>query len=354
MMDDNIGCTDESSIAKVNKLFEDELQKEFLNLFNKEFNETLDKLYFNQIQMNIGHRLRPRMVYWGYMFTREPKSVKSFELNVVAKIATSIEYIHKASIILDDLIDNDSARHGKPTFHTIYGYENTILFSLNMLSVSLMNLNDIFSHQKVNPLTYNKSMSTLIDTMFKMSLGCLKEQNLDKETFYDLELIRDIIKKETSSLLTNSLLLGYYAGSGDNIDVEEQLICIGDDCGYCFQAMNDLEPFSNAKKLISHKGTLNTDIKNNKKNIAIAILMNMISSKEKHIISKNKTNLEEYIFALYEKYQIKEIVTEEVCLMQKRVIKNIQEVSKYSPNKNWGNDFLSFVNSLYMICKERL
>lgn len=353
-MSDDINYNDEASIANINKLFEDEVQKEFLSLFNDEFNNTLEKLYFTQIQMNIGHRLRPRMVYWGYMFTHDPNSVTTSELNTIAKIATSIEYIHKASIILDDLIDNDCARHGKPTFHTIYGSENTILFSLNMLSVSLMNLNNIFSHQKINPLSYNKSMSALIDTMFKMSLGCLQEQNLNEETFCDLELIRDIIKKETASLLTNSLLLGYYAGDGNNIDIEEQLINIGDDCGYCFQAMNDLEPFSNKEKLISHKGTLNTDIKNNKKNIAIAILMNMVTSIEKHKILKKDKDLEEYVYFLYEKYKIKEIIKEEVGAIQERVQKNIGELCKYSQNGNWGNDFLAFINSLYMICKKRL
>lgn len=347
--------SDEQSIEKVSEIFfEDETQKEFLCFFDYHFNKILKTLYFNQIQMNIGHRLRPRMVFWGYVIGNVNEKINSDALEIVAKAAVCIELIHKASIMLDDLIDHDISRHGKPAFHTIYGTENTILFSLNLISVSLMNLNAIFCEKQINATVYGKSMMRLIDTMYQMSLGCLKEQNLNKKTIEDISVIRDIMKKETASLLTNSLLLGYYLSNCNDEKVEEKLFEIGSDCGYCFQSLNDLEPFSDCQKLLLHKGSVNTDIAHNKKNIAVAVLLNMLSPIEKTKMSRKNDDENSYIFELYEKYRIKDIIMDEVNVIQSRVRNNISELKKYKVNQKRCDDFMSFINSLYSTCIERL
>lgn len=347
-----IELSDEESIEKIDNIFfEDEMQKEFLRLFDYHFNKTLQTLYFNQIQMNIGHRLRPRMVYWGYVVSNASDNIKHEDLDMAAKIAVCIELIHKSSIMLDDMIDKDITRHGKPTFHTVYGAENTILFSLNILSVSLMNLNSVFLEKHINSTIYGKSMMRLIDTMYQMSLGCLQEQNLDEKTIEDTTVIRDIMKKETAALLTNSLLLGHYISGCDNSEVEERFFDIGNDCGYCFQAMNDLEPFSNSEKNISHKGSINTDIVHNKKNIAVAILLNMISPMEKIKLRKENESSNIYILELYEKYKIQEIIVKEVTYIQSRVQENISQLKKYNINQKHCDDFflLSIRFSLFAI-----
>lgn len=347
--------SDRESIEKIDSIFfEDETQKEFLRLFDHHFNKVLQTLYFNQIQMNIGHRLRPRMVYWGYIVSNASDHIKHEDLDMTAKIAVCIELIHKSSIILDDLIDKDITRHGKPAFHTVYGLENTVLFSLNMLSVSLMNLNSIFLEKHINSTAYGKSMIRLIDTMYQMSLGCLQEQNLNEKNIEDLTFIRDIMKKETASLLTNSLLLGYYVSECDNSEIEDRLFDIGNDCGYCFQAMNDLEPFSNSAKIMTHKGSINTDIVHNKKNIAVAVLLNMVSPLEKIKLRQKNGNSDIYIFELYEKYKIQEVIIKEVTNIQSRVQENISRLKEYNINQKRCDDFLDFVNSLFAICDKRL
>lgn len=347
--------SDGESIEKIESIFfEDDTQKEFLRLFEHHFSEVLKTLYFNQIQMNIGHRLRPRMVYWGYIISIASDNINSDDLEAAAKIAVCIELIHKSSIMLDDLIDRDITRHGKPAFHTIYGLENTVLFSLNMLSVSLMNLNSVFLKKHINSSAYGKSMFRLIDTMYQMSLGCLQEQNLNEETIENIAVIRDIMNKETASLMTNSLLLGHYISGCDNSEVENRLIDIGNDCGYCFQAMNDLEPFSNSAKIMAHKGSLNTDIAHNKKNIGVAVLLNMISPLEKIKLRQKNENSQMYIIELYEKYKIQEIIINELTSIQNRIQENISKLKKCDINHKRCDDFLTFVNSVFDICDKRL
>ena len=110
-----------------------------------------------------------------------------------------------------------------------------------------------------------------------MSLGELKELNIDIGTLYDSQLAKEIIDLETSPLIANSLLLGYFAGNGNNCDVEKTFSEIGYDSGYIFQVMNDLEPFCQQNKLREHKGRLNTDIGQSKKNIAVSLLYSLLS-----------------------------------------------------------------------------
>ena len=41
--------------------------------------------------------------------------------------ASAIELLHTESVILDDIIDEENLRRGKPSFHAKYGYNNTYL-----------------------------------------------------------------------------------------------------------------------------------------------------------------------------------------------------------------------------------
>lgn len=346
--------SDQSSINSITKLFEDEKQKEFISEFAKHFNNISEKLYFNQIQMNIGHRLRPRLVYWGYMINNAASDVSKENISMLADIAASIEFLHKSSIILDDLIDNDSERHGEPAFHTIYGSENTVLFTLNILSVSMMNLNNIFSQNSISHTIYGKSMGVLINTMYKMTLGCLQEQNLSENTIENIEYIKDIIQKETSSLITNSLLIGYYAGGKYDDCQEEILNEIGYNCGYCFQAMNDLEPFSDTLKITEHKGNAETDIIYNKKNIAYAVLMNTISIFEKKKLEKSGEEKIRYINKLMTKYEIQRVLLEEIDNVHNKINNDIKKLGNLCSNPSWGINFQTFVDSLFSVCKNRL
>lgn len=80
-----------------------EIEDRFLSSFDCAWNETLEHYKCRQAQLNSGSRLRPLMVLWGY----------------IANVAVSIELIHKGTILLDDWIDQDEARHGEKAFSDI-------------------------------------------------------------------------------------------------------------------------------------------------------------------------------------------------------------------------------------------
>lgn len=64
-------------------------------------------------------RLRPLLVHQTYEAFHKPAQ-KPIPPDVLYRLACSLELIHNASLIHDDIIDNDAFRRGQPAFHTRY------------------------------------------------------------------------------------------------------------------------------------------------------------------------------------------------------------------------------------------
>lgn len=75
----------------------DPQEKVFLQMFQAEWQTQVEQLYYSQVQMHIGNRIRPRLVYRGYRAGTSENVTE--HLDVPIKIAIVIELIHKASIL---------------------------------------------------------------------------------------------------------------------------------------------------------------------------------------------------------------------------------------------------------------
>ncbi|MEO3756573.1 polyprenyl synthetase family protein [Streptomyces sp. B6B3] len=58
-----------------------------------------------------GKRLRAAFCYWGWRAAGQPDS------DPLLRAATSMELVHAAAVVHDDLIDDSAMRHGRPTAH---------------------------------------------------------------------------------------------------------------------------------------------------------------------------------------------------------------------------------------------
>ncbi|MEV6551158.1 polyprenyl synthetase family protein [Streptomyces sp. NPDC051597] len=59
-----------------------------------------------------GKRLRAAFCYWGWRAVGQPDS------DALVRAAASMELVHAAAVVHDDLIDDSPLRHGRPTAHT--------------------------------------------------------------------------------------------------------------------------------------------------------------------------------------------------------------------------------------------
>lgn len=327
----------------------------FIEYYEKKWNEILSDSYYHTELLSYGHKFRPRLVYWGYCAGKSIATMNANDYDAIAQIAVCIELVHKASILLDDYIDGDTARHGMDAFHITHGPERTMIFSLNILCRSLRIINDTFM-EYIDDSTYSKiSIKLVIQTLEDMTLGVLKELDLsDDISMQKLDDVKEIMYMETASLITNSLLIGYLLSQNkatDNINLFQE---IGKDLGYIFQVLNDLEPFC-SKRNNDHKGSLNTDISRNRKNICVPLLYIYLTSKEKRKLENTPTEERDLLLLnLFQKYRIQEKLFNEISNVCKRIHNNISLMSGNPRMKEWCSRFDAFVDSVITVSKKRL
>lgn len=328
----------------------------FFNAFESEWNNHISKYEFqNLCQLNNGNRLRPMLLYWGYLLNKEDKNlfnISDEELKFIMKPCMMIESIHKMSLLVDDWIDDDIARHGVATFHTVYGADAAILLAINLLLKGYLDLSHYLNHSNIQ--AYCKTLTMALQIAYDMTMGALNEVS-SKDTALDISKVKEIISLETSSIIRNGLIIGYTV-SGDN---DEEIIDLLDDIGYCcgyiFQSLNDMEPFGNADDLMKHKGSLTTDILRNRKNIIIAYIYAWASEDEIDILAthRNSKSLCEYVVQLINKYRIKEHIMSEISSLQLRIQDRISKIEKKTSCSNWCKHFNNFIDITIKASKKR-
>lgn len=271
----------------------------------KELLLELPKSYHNILQIVNGNRFRPLLTYYGY-------TLYSHELNEnIYQSATAIELIHKASIIIDDIIDQDEKRHGMPTVHKQYSINEALIVTVFLLGKCI----DLLS-------TIEDSTVRLFSQMvIIMCKGTLKELNI--EDGVTIEDIRDILNNQTSQVIQNSLLIGMKSYN-DSI-YNQNLEVIGYKLGYLFQLLNDCEAYFNPDFARKYKGNNNFDINKQRKNICYSYLEQFLNYKE-----KAELNSGEYYTIVYfmRKYSILDYIKKEIHCIELDIQNNLNTLGK--------------------------
>ena len=97
-----------------------------------------------------------------------PKEIKDEE-NLLKSIILFVEFLHCASLILDDMpcMDNDELRRGMPTFHTKYGVKSSFIIAKYMISNVT---GDLMRHVVVNKLIARDLINVIIREMYDNNL----------------------------------------------------------------------------------------------------------------------------------------------------------------------------------------
>ena len=323
-------------------------------IFHQKWIAFLDELeisYGNAIQLRIGNHLRPLLVYWGNAIGAE--SIDTMCVDAATEIALCVEIMHKTSIIIDDLIDADEKRHNKSAFHKQYSLEETIIFAIYFLGKAFQKMNELSIRY---PNLNNFPMGLFSQTLCLMANGCLQELNLTPSSRFDIKKISDIISLETSTLIRNSALLGFVINRMPNSSQMKLLNDMGDKVGYLFQAMNDLEPFSSYENISFHKGSINTDFERSRKNLIVTYIYGMCSAKEKQQLLEEKDLSETvpYIFQLYKKYDIFNVVQDDLKNVERQVNSLLNQLATQQINKQCLDEFHVFFQEIMKVAKDKL
>ena len=144
-------------------------------------------------------------------------------------LAASIELIHNATLLHDDIIDKSSVRRGKPAAHILWGDRAGVLTANIQLSQAfslILNAGDVACLQIVTR-TLDAIVEGELLQLFRVGL-----------TEIDESLYQEIILHKTAYLISTACHVG--ALPGKKTELTESLVSFGRDLGMAFQIIDDL------------------------------------------------------------------------------------------------------------------
>lgn len=341
--------------SNLDSFFLDQLEA-FIQGFEKEWNTYFNNVSYQLCQLESGNRLRPMTSFLGYLISEHEAPLTNDDLNKIIEVGICIELIHKSSLIIDDMVDGDTHRKGKVTFHIANGQEKAVAVASHLISRSFKLLMEVLNRFDVSKDASLKCIEVSINILNDMSMGLLKELSMDTIDFSNIELTEEIIRHETASIIKNSLLIGYLLRGGDNQGIINCLNLIGENCGYIFQVANDIEPFRNSAHYQDHKRKDELEFFYGRKNIVSAYIIQLMSPKEKEEldsikdIKERNSKLSEY----FHKHDVYAHFVIEIEEIKNSIHVQVDLMKKKGVNKRWCLNCKSFIDSLVEVALSRL
>ena len=144
--------------------------------------------------------------------------------------AVTIELLHTASLIHDDVVDESKIRRGKASLNAIYDNKMAVLAGDYFLSTALIK----------SVLTGNiEIISNISDLGRDLAEGELNQLSLVKELILDEDEYFQVIKKKTASLMSVCMRIGAMSVDASEEEVKK-FTRLGELLGICFQLRDDI------------------------------------------------------------------------------------------------------------------
>jgi len=208
-----------------------------LNLIENTLEDTIqaESLLLRQASLHTlqagGKRIRPVFVLLAAKFGE-------YDINIIKNVAVSLELIHMASLVHDDVIDDAELRRGKPTIKSkwdnrIAMYTGDYIFALSL--------------ELMTSIEKPKAHKILANTIVEVCVGEI-QQISDKYRYN--QTMRDYfrrIKRKTALLIAVSCELGAIAADADEA-ISRKLFWFGYYVGMSYQIIDDVLDFTSSEK----------------------------------------------------------------------------------------------------------
>jgi geranylgeranyl diphosphate synthase, type II len=280
----NIHLLNTSQInSDVQSIFEKEKLKDLLGSSNDETEEIAIKS-----MLLGGNRYRAFLSALTYIAFSDAPSKESIE-----RVALSVECFHKASLIHDDIEDNDFSRYGKDTVHAEYG----VPVAINVGDLLIGEGYRLIAESAFAPEIIVKCFQLLSSNHKSMSLGQGTELlSMLKNNILTIDELIHVFEQKTASAFRVSLLLGAIAAGADQKSIEI-LDHFSRNIGIAYQMMDDIDDYN------SHFG----DIEKHKISALVSLLFSNLAEQERENLKMSlKLNDFEGVYKQIEKASIKE------------------------------------------------
>jgi len=266
-----------------------------------------------------GKRLRPLLMVLSARLC-------GYDGNYEKTFSTIFEYLHAATLLHDDLVDEATLRRGKPVAHSLWGNAIAVLVGDFLLARSL----SIAAETKrpdvikvVAEITENMSQGEIHQLMKK---GCIDLT----ETEY-----MEIIERKTAVLFQGTCRVGALI-SGVSKEKEAALAGYGFNIGIAFQMVDDLLDYSQNTPALGKK--VGADLKEGKLTLPVIYSLKSADAKDRiqmeNIIKNKDFSMEDFetLIAIMKKYG-GQTYTQKVAQKYVKNAKNALEIFKDSTTK---------------------
>ena len=192
-------------------------------------------------------------------------------------LAQTVEFIHNASLLHDDLVDRSLLRRGKPAAWTKYSPEYAVLAGDYLLARVMVNLS---SYGNIRLVQYTAEViSDLLE-------GEWLQDSVIRDFDVDLVKLEKIHDLKTASLFKWCLRAPFYAAKNEEPSLHENLEKLGFLLGTLFQRSDDLLDYDVRNE---EKKAILGDLKSGYLNSFAAFVSQKITTEQKALLVKSQT-----------------------------------------------------------------
>ena len=144
--------------------------------------------------------------------------------------AVTLELLHIASLVHDDIVDESSERRGRPSLNALHGNQVAVLVGDYLLSTSLTKACDTMNVEIVRRIAL---LGKRLSSGEILQLKKASQDNLSEESYFD------IIRLKTATLFSMSAELGAVS-AGVSDERLQKMNLLGNIIGTCFQIRDDI------------------------------------------------------------------------------------------------------------------
>ena len=177
-----------------------------------------------------GKRLRPLLTSCSYhLLNNKLNNNKNF-----IGLAAAVEFIHAATLLHDDVIDESKKRRGNLSANEVWGNKTSVLVG-DFLFSRAFQLMTKYGNLEV--------LKILSDTSVIISEAEVLELNNDKDPTINEDIYFEVINGKTASLFSAACQVGGISGNGTDKEIES-LKSFGTNFGMAFQLIDDAIDYS--------------------------------------------------------------------------------------------------------------
>ena len=264
-----------------------------------------------------GKRIRPLLTF-----------AMAAHLNDISRkpiiLAAAVEFIHTATLLHDDVVDESNLRRGKKTANIIWGNEFSVLAGDFLFAQSFELMVETESLE---------ALSSLATASCKITQGEFQQMQIANKPDTSIKDYFDVIGKKTAELFGASCESGIIVAGG-NKNLQKAAYDYGYNLGLAFQVIDDLMDFSQDSNKMGKN--LGDDFKLGKTTLPIILVWEKSNKKEKQFwdrtlkeLNQNSSDLNTAL-EIFNKYNIfvdcKKMAVE-------FIIKSIKSLEDFSNSK---------------------